>query len=31
VVDPGEYKVVLEVGGQKYTRTVKVMKADRVW
>jgi hypothetical protein len=31
VVDPGDYKVVLEVGGQKLTRTVKVQKADRIW
>jgi hypothetical protein len=31
VVDPGDYKIVLDVGGQKYVRTVKVMKADRIW
>jgi hypothetical protein len=31
VVEPGEYKVVLEIGGQKLTRIVKVRKADRIW
>jgi hypothetical protein len=30
-VQPGDYLVVLELNGQKYTRKVRVEKASGVW
>jgi hypothetical protein len=30
-VEPGDYLVVLELNGQKYTRKVRVEKADHTW
>jgi photosystem II stability/assembly factor-like uncharacterized protein len=31
IVEPGDYLVVLEINGQKYTRKVRVEKAGAVW
>jgi hypothetical protein len=31
VVEPGDYLVVLEFNGQKYTRKVRVEKASYIW
>jgi hypothetical protein len=30
-VPPGDYLVVLDIGGQKYTRKVRVEKAPMIW
>jgi hypothetical protein len=30
-VEPGDYLVVLDIGGQKYTRKLRVEKATTVW
>lgn len=30
-VEPGDYLVVLDIGGQKLTRKLRVEKASKVW
>jgi hypothetical protein len=31
IVEPGEYLVVLEIGNQKFTRKVRVERAQTIW